>query len=74
MNVEVCHFSTISNALVSIIHHLGLDNGGECGHLVSAPGCQVTDDETVASRGDGIVVNLSGGGEQLHWVVSCRCM
>ena len=75
MNVEVGHLSTISNVLVSIIHHLGLDNGGECTHLIVStrmPGHAT--DVTLASRSDGIVVNLGGGGEELHGVVPCRCM
>ena len=70
MEVEVCHFSTISNVGVHIIHHFSLDNGGECGHLgVSTRMPGHTTHITLASRGDGIVVNLSGGGREviLDW-------
>ena len=68
MNVEVCNLSTVGNVLVSIVDHLRLNDGGEGAHLIVStrmPGHAAH--VAGARRGDGVVVNLSGGGEELHW-------
>lgn len=69
-SVDGSHYSTVGDVVTNLILHLSLEFGSEEGHFRLRT--RVPNDflnETLASA-DRIVVNLGGGGEELHRLCS----
>ena len=67
--VEVSNISTICNVVVHLVDHFRLNNSAISDHLTIStrvPGCPLG--ETMLTRSNGEEVDLSCGGQELHWV------
>ena len=69
VNVKISHLSAIGDQVVDRVDSISLDNSGERGHF--ALSTRVPDrplGETMLTRSNGEEVDLSCGGQELHWV------